>query len=639
MGEQNIAEGLEERELRAFMMKLLEDVRALEMMLDRGLIESGVRRIGAEQEMFLVDRRGDPAPVALAVIERLADPAFTTELALFNLEANLAPHELGGRCLRTLERDLRRVVTLAGQAAQTVDAEVVLTGILPTISLAHLGLDAMTPLPRYHQLNRVLTRLRGGSFQPQIKGLDELHVTHDNILLEACNTSFQIHFQVGPSEFAQLYNLAQAVTAPVLAAAVNSPTLLQHRLWSETRIALFQQSIDARSTAQTARGRRTRVSFGERWVPDSVIDIFREDIARMRVVMATKIEEDAPAMVERGEIPTLAALCLHNGTVYRWNRPCYGVADGKAHLRIENRALPSGPTPVDEVANAAFYFGLMTALGDEYGDITRALSFDDAKSNFNQAARHGLSALFTWTDGKEHKARDLVLDHLLPLAREGLRAKAIDAADIDRYLGVLDERVRGGQTGSQWMTRSLAAAGERGTLDERYRTLVKATIARQKTGLPVHTWELAGDQESAGWWHSYRHVSQVMTRDLVTVRPQDVVDLAASVMDWERLRYVPVENDAGQLVGLVTHRTLLRLFGRSHDGPFAVQDIMLTNVLTISPGTRTLDALRMMREEKIGCLPVVDAGHLVGLVTETTLLDVASKVLEAHLLEAETATA
>ncbi|MGM0574697.1 MAG: glutamate-cysteine ligase family protein [Myxococcota bacterium] len=635
MGEHRVEEEADEPHLRLFMRRVLEDLQALERMIDAGMIESGVRRIGAEQEMFLVDSASGPAPIATEVLDRLGDGMFTTELARFNLEANLKPFHLGGKCLSRLERQIRKVVDMARAAAEPSGGDVLLTGILPSVRLEDLSMDNMTPNPRYRALNSAMRRLRGGSFQTIIKGLDELHVTHDNILLEACNTSFQIHFQAGAREFPRLYNLAQAVTAPVLAAAANSPVLLQHRLWHETRIALFQQSVDVRSSAHQKRGARSRVSFGERWIEESVLEIFREDLSRLRVMLAAGDDEDSLARVERGEVPPLSALRLYNGTVYRWNRPCYGVHNGKPHLRIENRALPAGPTPGDEVANAAFYFGLMSTLLTEYGPIEEALSFDAAKANFLAAAHHGLHAQLTWVGGEHVQATDLILEELLPLARKGLQSKRVDPDDVDHYLGIVEARVRGRQTGAEWAFRSLAAMEEQGVRREaRHRALVAHTREAQHDGEPVHTWPLARVDQSEPMWHAYVTVGQLMSTDVFTVRPQDLVDLAASMMQWEHIRHVPVEDDGGALVGIITHRHLLRLVGRGSE-PVAIEDIMERDVVTCSPRTQTVEALRTMKDEGVSCLPVVeDDGRLVGIVTEMDFLDVARHVLEDELARA-----
>ncbi len=587
----------------------------------------------------LVDGAGRPACIATHVLERLKLPSLATELAQFNLEANLEPHTFGGTCLRKMEKELRKLLGKAVAAAEKEGGGVLLTGILPTLTIGDLGLSNMTPDPRYAVLNETITSMRGGTFHFRIKGPDELDITHENVMLESCNTSFQIHFQVAPDEFARFYNLAQAITAPVLAAAVNSPLLLGRRLWQETRVALFQQSLDARSSTHQARGHRPRVSFGDDWVKESVLEIFREDIARFRVVLAGEVEEDSLAVMARGEIPRLRALCLHNGTVYRWNRPCYGVYNGVPHLRIENRALPAGPTLLDEIANAAFFFGLMAGLTEDYGDISKVMEFDDAQSNFINAARVGLKANLTWMKGTQYSASALILTELLPLARVGLQGAGIDTVDIDKYLGVVEERVRHGQTGSQWMLDSLSGMGETGTPDQRLCALTKAIMARQETTKPVHEWELASVDEFDSWRESYRKVGQFMTTDLFTVRPEDVVDLAASLMDWRHLRHVPVEDNDGRLVGLVSHRSLLRLLGqglKTEDASgVAVREIMKPNPITVTPETPTLQAIELMRKHKLGCLPVVEGDRLVGIITERDLIRIAAMLFEKHLRDSE----
>jgi gamma-glutamyl:cysteine ligase YbdK (ATP-grasp superfamily) len=520
MAKLDITAGGDRAEMRRFVRALLEDIHALERMIDRGMIETGVRRIGAEQEMFLVDRSLRPKNSALAILKRVAGGPFTTELGQFNLEANLQPRELARDCLSAMEGELNDCVARVRRAAAEEDTRIVLCGILPTLDKTHLGLDSMTPIPRYHQLNQILIGLRGGHFTTLIKGVDELKTTHDNVMLEACNTSFQLHYQVGPAEFAKLYNLAQVITAPVLAAAVNSPVLLRHRLWHETRVALFQQSLDTRSDTMAQRGTRQRVSFGDRWVRDSILEIFRDDVARFRSLIAGDSEESPLAMVDRGEAPPLTSLRLHNGTVYRWNRPCYGVNQGKAHLRIENRVMPAGPTVVDEIANAAFYFGLMSSLEHEYGDVTKLMSFDDAKANFFAAARYGLQARVRWIHGKSYGVDDLILNHLLPLARAGLEGRELAASDIDRYLGVFTERVQSGRTGSQWALDSLASMGDQGRAADRHRALVATMATQQEAGAPVSTWPLAKVEEETMSRDDYATIGQVMTTDLFTVHPR-----------------------------------------------------------------------------------------------------------------------
>src|SRR5215211_5806343 len=565
MGEHNVEQHVDERKAQVFMKALLEDLRALAFMLEDGRIESGVTRIGAEQEMFLIDRYLRPAPVSLEVLKQANDPRLTTEIARFNLEANLTPLELENNCFSRMEQELSEVVELARNSAATQNADVLLSGILPTLQKSDLTLDNLTPVARYHELDRGVIRLRGGPLSIHIKGLDELQLTHDNIMMESCNTSFQVHFQSSAAEFVNHYNIAQAITAPVLAAAVNSPLLFGQRLWQETRVALFQHSTDERSRTQLARNQPTRVTFGDRWLKSSVVELFHDQITRFRPIMISQPDENPFAVMARGETPSLSALRLHNGTVWRWNRACYGVTDGAPHLRIENRALPSGPTIVDEVANAAFFTGLMLALPQTYGDVATRMAFDDAKLNFFRAARHGLDAQFQWLDGHSHNAASLILDQLLPLAREGLSNAHVASEDIEKYLGIIEERARGGQTGARWIMKSLSAIGSSASKDATQRRLTSEILANQKQSQPVHRWPVIEKSDSEKWEHGYRTVGQFMSTDLFTDSPDDLVDLAASVMDWRHIRHVPVEDQAGRLVGLITHRGLLRMMINNAD--------------------------------------------------------------------------
>ncbi len=634
MGEHDVRE-LDAERLRDFTRKLLADLRALELLLEHGFIEQGVRRIGAEQELFLVDRRWRPAPLAVEMIEQLGDDHFTTELARFNLEFNSDPLAFGSDCLRRMERQMEELLAKAREAAGRLGVEVAMIGILPTLEKSDLTLANMTPKPRYFALNDAMKRLRGGDYEFYIKGTDELDVIHDNVMLESCNTSFQLHFQAAANEFVELYNAAQVISAPVLACAVNSPILLEKRLWQETRIALFQHSVDDRTGAELARGRQARVRFGSDWLRHSILEIFRDDIARFRVLIGTDVEEDPLAVLKAGGIPQLAALRLHNGTVYRWNRPCYGIQDGKPHLRIENRVLPAGPTVLDEVANGALFFGLMAAITDTYGDPSKVMNFDDAAGNFVSAARLGLKAHFTWLDGRTYTAPDLILNTLLPLASQGLKSRGIDSGDADRYLAVIEERVKSGQTGAQWSLASLAGMRQKGvTPHGRLRWLVSGLRARQWTGQPVHKWSLAGEDPSEDWRHGYRTVGQFMLQDIYTVQPDDPLDLVISMMDWVKIRYIPVEDQHHHLLGLITHRQLLRLISRpgaSGAATVPAHEVMKREVCVASPEMSALAAIQLMRRHRVGCLPVVQEGRLVGIVTENDFLGIAGQLLEEEL--------
>jgi CBS domain-containing protein len=634
LGEQNVRLNDDEATSQAFMKSLLVEVHALEKMLDAGLVESGIRRIGAEQEMFLIDRAHKPALKALDMLDVIDDDRFTHELGLFNLEANLSPHRLGGNCLRLMETEAEEIYRLARKTASRFDCDIALVGILPTLTKENLGLESMVPTPRYHALNDAICALRGNEFNFTINGIDQLSVKHDNVMLEACNTSFQVHFQVSPENFAKNYNIAQTITAPLLAAAVNSPVLLGKRLWHETRIAVFEYSIDTRSKIQQERGLKPRVHFGDRWLEESVTEIFKEDIARFRTVLTTETEEDPLGMIEQGIMPSLNALRLHNGTVYRWNRPCYGVHENVPHLRIENRVIPSGPTVIDEIANAAFFFGMMAGMTEQVKDIRELLTFADVKANFLAAARDGIRAQMNWFNDTHLPAKQLVLEQLLPLAREGLQESGIDQDDIDRYLGVLEHRVTQRRTGARWALESLEIMGDSGTQDQRLRCIVNSMVEQQATGEPICNWELAEYCAEQDWRDSYRTVGQFMTQDLFTVRPDDIVDFAATLMDWRHVRHVPVEDGEGQLVGLVSHRALLRLVAQGRvggDSKVTVDEIMNRKPVTVTPETPTVEAIRLMREQRLACLPVTRDGKLVGIVTEHDLIIVASRLLETYL--------
>ncbi|HET6564728.1 MAG TPA: hypothetical protein VFG52_04890, partial [Xanthomonadales bacterium] len=540
MGEHNISSDKSDAERQAFMRSLLEEVRALDLMIDKGMIESGIRRIGAEQEMFIVDSAFGPASVAPELLQKLSDQRFTNELGRFNLEANLSPRRMSSNCLRLMEQEAQELYAMARSKSAELDCGIALVGILPTLSLEHLGLDSMMPEPRYLALNDALRSLRGEEFRFSINGIDQLAISHDNVMLEACNTSFQIHFQVAAEEFARLYNIAQVVTAPLLAASVNSPLLLGRRLWHETRIAVLEHSVDSRSTAHQARGQHPRVHFGDRWIDESVTEIFKDDIARNRILLTTATEEDPLAMVQRGEAPRLNALRLHNGTVYRWNRPCYGVSNGVAHLRIENRVIPAGPTIADEIANAAFFFGMMAGMAELHPNVRSQIRFEDVKTNFLAAAREGIRAQMNWFGDSYMPAKELITQQLIPMAREGLEHMAIDRGDIERYLGILEDRVNKRRTGARWMLESLESLGEQGTQNQRMRCLVSSLVHQQSSGQPIAEWQLAHFCEKQDWRESYRHVGQFMTTDLFTVRTDDIVDFAATLMDWRHVRHIPV---------------------------------------------------------------------------------------------------
>ncbi|PYS98295.1 MAG: hypothetical protein DMF63_16715 [Acidobacteria bacterium] len=634
MGDKKVTNEYGEQEMRDFTLGVLSDLDALEKMLAEGMIESGVRRIGAEQEMFLVDRSMHPAPLVNEVIANAKDSRLTTEIGRFNLEANATPVELKGDCMSRLETELYELLDIVRNAAETLDADVVLAGILPTIQASDLTATNLTPDPRYSEINRVVSNLHGENRFIHIKGLDELQLIMQDTFVEFCNTSFQIHLQVGPDEFAAVHNWSQALAAPVLASAVNSPLLLNNRLWHETRIALFQHATDTRSPVHQLRRQPPRVDFGTGWMNDSIIESLRDDAVRYRVLLSQAVEENALSELRAGRIPELRAWRLHNGTIWRWNRLCYGVTNGKPGLRVEARYLPAGPSIVDEMANAAFLIGLLVAAPTELGDVATKMSFDVAKNNFYNIARYGLDSQITWIDGTCRPVSTLILEELLPLARTGLEEAKVDAADIDRLLGVIESRVSTGKSGAKWMLESLANMDPLAKQNVRMRSLTAAMKANQTSRKPLHEWNIASVPEASDWIDNYKSVEQFMATDLFTVRPDDVLDLAASLMESRHIRHVPVEDDSGTLVGIISHRHLVRLF--AHRDPnattkIAVRDVMQTDLITVETGTSALDALNLMREKKIGSLPVVSDNKLLGLITAHDFLTVSSRLFEERL--------
>lgn len=638
-GHKHIDGELEGKTRRSFMRALLNDLRALERMLQENRFERGVSRIGAEQELFLVDRAYHPAPGALDLLNRLDDPHFTTELGLFNLEINADPQPLGGDGLARMEAQLAGLVGKLRTEAEKIELTPVLAGILPTIGKGDLGLDNMVPNPRYLTLSRAMNNARGEAFDFSIRGLDDLTVRHDSVMVEACNASFQVHLQLAdPDRFAQSYNLAQLLLAPVLASSTNASVLFGRRLWAETRIALFEQACDIRTPGMHLRESAGRVSFGQQWLRGNIHSLYRENIARFRALVGAEIADDPFADLDAGRAPELKALRLHNGTVYRWNRGCYGISEnGQAHLRIELRVLPSGPTIADEVASGALWLGLMSELGATVEDVTQHIDFDHARANLYAAARSGLGARLMWLDGEEVLAQTLLLDHLLPLAESGLRRAGVDEGAIGRYLGILDKRVRTLHTGSRWMLDSLASMKNRGNQNARLTALTAAMIARQKTDAVVADWPLARFEENDSQRTTFHKVSQHMTTDVFTVCPDDPVELVDKLMQWERIRYVLVEDEKGRLVGLVTQRAILRHLTDAVRGGMSLQDaesvpvssIMRRELITVTPDTRTSDATALLRSHRIGCLPVVQDGYIVAVVTEEDFVNLASKVIDA----------
>ncbi|MEL7120167.1 MAG: CBS domain-containing protein [Bacteroidota bacterium] len=608
------------QEKKDFLRHLMKDVKALDLMIKSNLFENNIQRIGAEQELSLVSEDSMPACIGPELLPLVNDEHLTTEIGLYNLEVNLDPFNINASCLSEMENQLSYYLDTIAKAAAQYNSKICLCGILPSINRHHLTFDHITPLERYIALSKRLHEMRGNDFEIHIQGTDELLAKLDSVLFEACNTSFQLHLQVSNDDFVDQYNWAQWIAGPMLAISANSPILLGRELWMESRIALFQQSIDTRTPYNTLRYRQPRVSFGNRWIENSAVEIFRDQIAKFPILITKEIKEDALEKLEKGGTPKLKALRTHNGTVYSWNRACYGISDnGQAHLRIENRYLPSGPSAIDEMANFALWLGLQKAGDLHYRGINKQIPFKLAKENFLRAAKEGIHTVLHW-EGESMNACRLTLEKLLPLAEEGLNSFGIDSNDINRYLNIIERRVSKCVNGASWQVSNYRKLLDRWTAPIASQELTKAMVDRQVDNLPIHEWDEIKCAPVISLAHKLDKVSHWMTTDLYVVYEGDSLDLVKNIMEWNNIRHLPVENDKGHLVGLLTKSMFENL--ESEYESFCeveVKDVMITDITLGNEQMTLTEAKAIMTKKGIGCLPVVDAGSLIGILTDTDL--------------------
>jgi gamma-glutamyl:cysteine ligase YbdK (ATP-grasp superfamily) len=457
-------------------------------MLRERLFEEDPSTVGQEIELNLVDEHGMPSMRNAAALDAIASSAWDTEVGQFNLEINVPPRTLDGDSLATLETELRADLNNADARARTVGSHLVMVGILPTLAEHDVAEDSMSANERYKVLNEQIFAARGEDMRIEIDGAEQLLTHTDSITPESACTSVQLHLQVSPDAFADYWNAAQAIAGVQVALAANSPYLFGRQLWHETRITLFEQATDTRSDELKEQGVRPRVWFGERWIT-SVFDLFEENLRYFPALLPICEDEDPLAVLDAGAIPELAEMSLHNGTVYRWNRPVYGIVAGRPHLRVENRVLPAGPTIADVCANAAFYYGLVRALAEADRPIWTQMSFATAAENLHEAARQGMDAQLYWPGVGDTPVSELILRRLLPLARDGLSRWGVDDAAAGRLLGIIERRSLSGQTGSAWQIATVNTMTQ-GGLDRReaLRRMTQAYIDRMHSNEPVHTW-------------------------------------------------------------------------------------------------------------------------------------------------------
>ncbi|AWL11147.1 hypothetical protein HMF8227_00651 [Saliniradius amylolyticus] len=467
-----------------FCNKLDAQLGALKERLERPGFSSGPASLGAEVELYIIDKDGCPAALNTELLDAMQSPLLTEELNRFNLEINLSPVSASGTPFTTMQKELAAVLTRLKADAAAFDARIVSIGILPTLSRSDLSREYMTDLPRYRALTNSLTGDKTGAFSLDINAAESLKMQSDELTLEGANTSFQVHLKVPAGRFADYYNAAQLVTPLVMAVSGNSPTFLGKRLWQETRIALFKQCIDDRDTKNSSWRQPARVSFGHGWVHHSAWELFAQNVSLYPPLIPYVFPDSA----------AFAELCLHHGTVWSWNRAVFDAsADG--HLRIEFRALPSGPTLTDMMANAAFLTGLTVAYAEKIRGLLPAIPFRYAEYNFYRAAKDGLSANILWPRLKQHGVSESPVRKILPaqlsIAAEGLRQLGVDSAETDAMIRVIEQRLASGQTGAAWQLAQLARYEQKKAVGSPLKAMLQDYIEQSESGLPVGQWRLS----------------------------------------------------------------------------------------------------------------------------------------------------
>ncbi len=463
-----------------------------ETMLSTSSFEFGRPLTGMEIECNLVDDTYQPAMRNDDVLASIADPAYQTELGAYNIEFNVPPRPLPGHAAFDLANDVRASLNAAETKANKAGAHIVMIGILPTLMPEHLETNWMSDSVRYQALNDSIFTARGEDIVIDIEGPERLRCDAATIAPESACTSMQLHLQVSPGDFANNWNAAQVLAGPQLALGANSPFFFGRQLWAETRVELFAQATDTRPDELKSQGVRPRVWFGERWIT-SIFDLFEENVRYFPSLLPELSEEDPEVELAAGRIPRLPELRLHNGTVYRWNRPVYDVVEtdgvSRPHLRVENRVLPAGPTVTDSMANAAFYYGLLRTLSEEDRPLWTKMSFAAAEANFLSAARYGIDARLYWPGLGEVTADELTLRVLLPMADEGLIRWGVAAEVRDEFLGAIEGRAKSGQNGASWQVSTVRALEDGGlSRPQALAEMLRLYCERMHANLPVHLW-------------------------------------------------------------------------------------------------------------------------------------------------------
>lgn len=491
MGIEIDREHFEPEDHRRFAARLHDSLAVLRELLDRPGFGLGDRSLGAELEVSITDAAGRALSLDRSQLPKVLDEHITLELNRFNLEYNLSPLPAKGRPFSALKRQLDRAIATLGDTVRDDGGEVVPIGILPTLRAEDLESHVMTDSCRYRALSNAIRNLREDEFEIHIQGEDALRHRCDDVTLEGAGTSFQLHLRTDPAEFASLYNASQLATLPAIAIAANSPVFLEHRLWDETRVALFKQAIDSRPPGEGAWRRPARVSFGHGWVTSGAWELFAEAVSLFPTLLPVVTPDDPVAQLAANETPTLAELRLHQGTVWRWNRAIYDPADG-GHLRIELRSLPSGPGTVDMAANAAFALGLTMGLASEMNALIPAMPFEYAHHSFYRVAQQGLDAEVLWPSRSAPSPRAVpaaeLVTELLPVAECGLERLGVEDDEARAQLDVIRARLEARTSPARWQRRMLARLERGSSRREALAGVLERYMHGVRSERPVHEW-------------------------------------------------------------------------------------------------------------------------------------------------------
>jgi len=600
-----------------FYRQIFEDIEIFDRLLAEGAIDKEDQTFGVEQELCFINHLGEPKNVALQVLEQLKEPQYTNELALFNMEINLDPQSLNGTGIQKMANQLYNLTEKARKAAQKVDSDIFLAGILPTITSENLTFDSMTPIDRYKVLSQELLKLRGKKFEIFLQGVDDLHVKLDTILFEACNTSFQMHLQINPDRFAHYYNWSQLISGPLLAICTNSPLLFGKELWSENRIALFKQSLDTRIHYNHYREKVSRVYFGDQWLRESPSYLWKNEVARFPLVFRGEGFPSAKDEMAKGLKPGLRSVRLHTGTTYTWNRLCYGVDRNQAHIRIECRYIPAGPTLKDEMANLVFWLGLMKAAKYQENDFFEKINFSSVKNNFYKAARYGILSELDFF-GKNLQAVTLSEETLIPLASKALKEEGMDSGLVDKHLKVISDRIHKSQTGATWMIDNHRKLLSRFKPSLISKILVTTSLEYQKKDVPVSEWQPIIEDKLHYFFQQHFEAltaKDVMSNKIQTISSEATVAFAFYIMEWQDFRHLVVEDGKDRFIGLVCRSDIEK--HKDSEDPiiqFIHEGVKL--VETTTPLTEIQDYLDKDSDKAV---IVISDQKTVGIITDNDL--------------------